>query len=320
MKKTVIRRYLRVGMLGLSLILLYSLLDHIGFNAIGSTFFSIGLKGALIIVCLGFAENLMDSLSFRESFQKSLPVTYVWSLNCAGAFMNILIPWEAGEVIKGTLLKKKLSASEAISGIIIWNYVHKISRPTVLLFIALLSALIDGNGFDYNMFFIIIGVIALSFIPFLIMHGLINMELSQKIVKVFAYFTKKDMDKILDKARELDVRVKTFRKESPGNFRKVYIFQFLARIIAWITFVICCRFMDVQLSFSQAGLLFCAVNLGAYILAVIPVKIGVGEGSGYVIFSFFGLDGGLGVMVTLALRIKALITTGLTALPVLKER
>lgn len=302
----------------LSLVLLFLIIRHIGWKTVESSFSAVGLTGAVLLIFLGFTENFLDSAALKHSFLKKLPVLSVWTRNSSGTFINGIIPWEAGEVVKGALLAKMTSASESISAIVIWNYIHKISRPVALIFIMIVSLVFQDTP-DYSNVAVVSGAIFLSFIPFLIMHGMIYLELSQKIVSVFGYFSKKNTDEIYKKAIRLDKSIKRFTRDNPYNFLKVFISQFAARIVSWITFVFCCSFIGVNADFSQAGILYCAVSLGTFILSFIPVKIGVGEGAGYVVFSFFGLDGGLGVMVTLFLRMKALITTGILSLSVFRK-
>ncbi|RKY51937.1 MAG: hypothetical protein DRP93_09015 [Candidatus Neomarinimicrobiota bacterium] len=306
-------KYFRVLLLIVSVITLFFLLKYIGFNKVDEAFQSIGLKGALIITIFGFSENFFDALALKYSFIKKLPILKVWVLNCAGSIVNTVIPWDAGEVVKGTLVSKFLTLSESISGIVLWNYFHKLSRSLSLVFIVVVS-LIFGTDLNSALLWIVIVVVAISFVPYLFMKLLINAEISHKLLKFLSSFWKKDYSNLIKKTKKLDKTLKNFKKENPHNFKRVFLFQFSARIISWLTFVVVAFMVGFDAPFAEVSLLYCAVNLGMYIFSIIPVKIGVGEGASYVIFSFFGFDGGIGLLITFILRLKAIFTLGVLSL------
>ena len=52
--------------------------------------------------------------------------------NSAGALVNTVVPFEAGEVVKGALLRQRSTHSRVVSGLIVWNYVWKLAKPAAV--------------------------------------------------------------------------------------------------------------------------------------------------------------------------------------------
>ena len=65
------------------------------------------------------------------------------ALNAASGMMNLILPWESGEVLKVALLRDSVRSSHAVSTTIIWNYIFKVSRPTLSLAAALVAVLLS---------------------------------------------------------------------------------------------------------------------------------------------------------------------------------
>ena len=294
-------------------VLLLFLLFHIGFDKIAEALISVGFSGAFILIVLGLLENGSDALALSFAIPGKIPFLKVFSSNSTGTLTNMLIPWEAGEFVKIGLLKKRIGTSSAIKGIVLWNYVLKLSKPCAIISILVISV-VAGNDFHPEQFLLILLAAFLGFIPYLGMMIVIRSDVSVKIVKFLKLFGKKNVEGLLEKAGDMDNSLKKFRKERARDYHAVFFIQFFARFIAWAAFIVCARFAGFDYSFSVLSLAFCAVTLSRYIVSFIPTKIGVEEGAGYLIFSFLGLDGGTGLLVTLILRVKAVISLSIVSL------
>ena len=134
-----------------------------------------------------------------------------------------------------------------------------------------------------------------------------------------------DTTDIVKKAEQMDHDLKLFKKERPSDYRKTFWMQYFARHVSLLTFILCTYFAGFDsYAISVLILIHCAINLGNYISAFIPMKFGVGEGIGYIMFAFFGLPGEVGGLVTFILRIKAIIAmsivSSLIIIPQKKEK
>ncbi len=295
-----------------SFIILFFLLRKSGFDKIAHAFSMIGFGGSAALLALGFFENFLDATALKYATANKISVIKVWSLNAAGTLTNSIIPWEGGEFLKTAIMSRYIPASEAISSIVVWNYVFKISRMFAFLFILLIAFIFDRSH-ELRQFGIVLLALLVSSISIPLMFIIIKMEFSQKIVKLLAFFGKKNVSSVMEKAKRLDKRMKDFRSIHKREYRMIVAYQFAARFVSWLTFYLITVIVHLDVTFGKASLLYCAIFLGGHILSFIPVKVGLSEGVGFVVFSFFGLDGGMGVIITLVWRIKALITTAVAS-------
>ncbi|HOG44494.1 MAG TPA: lysylphosphatidylglycerol synthase domain-containing protein [bacterium] len=312
MKNKVFHNFLRVFLFIFSLTVLFFLLRHIGFDKVGESFVKVGIPGAVILIILGLIENGSDAWALSFAIPGKISFINVFSSSCTGSLVNLIIPWEAGEVVKVGLLKRSTGATAAIKGIILWNYILKLSKPCAVITILIISFL---AGYDYRTdhFTIVFGAALIGFLPYFGMMILIRSNISVKLAKLLKLLGRKNSDDLLKKAEEMDSSLKKFRKERPRDYRAVLFIQFFARFVSWATFLACAYLAGFDYSFSMLSLAYCAIALSGYIVSFIPAKIGVGEGAGFLIFSFLGLDGGAGLLITFILRIKAIIAMSIAS-------
>ncbi len=312
-KKSLSGRIIKILIFIFSLAVLFLLLRHIGFDKVADSFVKVGLTGAAVLLLCGFIENGSDALALSFAIPEKISFINVFSSNCIGALTNLIAPWEAGEVVKGGLIGKKIGTAPAIKGIVLWNYIFKLSKAWALVVILLIS-FVAGPDYTMNQFWIVSAAAVLGFLPFFGMMILIKSNISVKVVKLLKLLGKKNCDDMLKKAEELDESMKQFKKERPGDYWAVFFIQFFARFVSLATFIACAKFAGFDYSFSMLSLAYCAVTLSGYIVSLVPAKFGVSEGAGFLMFSFLGLDGGAGLLITFILRIKMIIAMGIASL------
>lgn len=311
-RKELINKILKIALFVFSIAVLFFLLRYIGFDKVGQAFVSVGVLGAIILILFGFLENGLDAFALSFAVSRKIPFLKVFSSNCIGALTNLIIPWEAGEVVKIGLLKKNVGAASAIKGIVLWNYIFKLSKAYALIVILVISY-VAGHDYQIDHFFIVVLAAFLGFLPYFGMMIIIKSNISVKLVKLLKLLGKKNSEELIKKAEEMDNSLKKFKKERPRDYKVVFFSQFFARFASFFTFVACANFAGFHYSFSTLSLAYCAITLSGYIVSFIPVKIGVGEGVGFFIFTFLGLDGGAGLLITFILRIKAIIAMSIVS-------
>jgi len=311
-KKNLSGKIVKILIFIFSLTVLFFLLRHIGFDKVGESFVKVGIPGAVILIILGLIENGSDAWALSFAIPGKISFIKVFSSNCIGALTNLIIPWEAGEVVKVGLIKKETGASSAIKGIVLWNYIFKLSKAYALITILIIS-FIAGHDYRTDHFTIVFGAALIGFFSYFGTMILIRSNISVKLAKLLKLLGRKNSDDLLKKAEEMDSSLKKFRKERPRDYRAVLFIQFFARFVSWATFLACAYLAGFDYSFSMLSLAYCAIALSGYIVSFIPAKIGVGEGAGFLIFSFLGLDGGAGLLITFILRIKAIIAMSIAS-------
>jgi hypothetical protein len=305
----------RIGFSILGVAALAWLLDHVGWQQIAHALSMVGVGGALVLIILGVAENIMDSAALRAAVPNKIGLYRILSYNGIGAVVNSLVPGDLGEVAKGSLIRKHCTLQDAITGTVLWNYIFKVTRPTVA-FAAAATAWLLGHGTDSMVATIVLGTTLVAFAPYLALKLLVHKGMARIAVRFFRKLrvVRKDPEQLERSAMELDEKIRSFRQNRPGDYFRVFGFQCLARIVAWITLFAALRLTGLDYSFGLASLIYAGFSVASYVVMILPARLGVSEGAGYLIFSWYGLDGGMGVIVYVLLRIKALVTNGIPAI------
>ena len=295
-----------------SLAALLWLLDRIGWGTIGHALGKVGWKGLTVLMVLGWIESFTDGTALWVVMGQRLRYGFGIAVNAAGSMLNLILPWESGEVLKGTLLRGQFGTPSAVSGTILWNYIFKISRPAVSL-TATLFAWAFSLGIDGFHMGIILTANLLSFLPYLVLRVLIRYGAAAGLVRVLGILPvlRRHSGHWIESARTIDHEVKQFWHDRPTDYLKVFGLQLVARATGWASIYVALNALGMECSFGQASLLYATVNVVDYIVAVLPARVGVSEGTSYFIFKFLGLNPATGVIMYVVLRIRTILANGL---------
>ncbi|MCK5808228.1 flippase-like domain-containing protein [bacterium] len=290
----------------LSLVFFYYLLDHIGFTKIGTAFKNIGLPGLFVLIIMGLTERVLDSASLKYANPHKMVLWKIHAINGVGGLVNSLFPWDMGEVVKGAFIKKDASLQDSFTAVILYNLIFKLSKPLAIAVI-ILATLFMGSHCETYLLWLLVGASIVSFVPFVFISLAVRFSLATKLFSLFSKVLKRDLTTFLSSVKELEKRLELFRKERSADYYKVLFLQFSARIISLATFVFVAHLLHIEYGFTILAIGYAYINLFNYIALLIPARLGVTEGTSFLVFSMLGLDGGLGVMIVLILRINALV-------------
>ena len=312
MGRATLKKVVRTALFFLAVGLLVWLLDRIGWDEIGDSFERVGWTGAVLLLLLGFVETFLDSAAFNAALFGRVGALRSMAYSGAGAIVNIIIPWEAGEAVKGTLLTRHVSTSEAIQGTVLWNYLFKLSRPAVAV-AASLFAVVVGHGVDPLMAWLVVGASVVALAPYFVFKVLLHfgaLEMGVRFLKKIRVL-RQDTQGIAKAAHELDDRMRSFKKDSPKAYYAILLYQSLARIVAMVSWGVAMRLVGLDYGVGLIALLYAALSVSGYLIMLFPVRIGVTEGTGYLIFALLGLDGGTGLIIAVIMRLKGLLANGI---------
>ncbi len=298
----------------ISLVGLAWLLGRIGWATVGSAIQRVGWPTLAILMLLGWTESVTDAAALWVVMRQRLGLGFAVTVNAAGSMLNLILPWESGEVLKGTLLRERFGTQPAISGTIIWNYVFKISRPALSMAAALCGWALcrEVDGFHLG---VILAANALAFVPYVGLWLFIRYGAAKGFLRVL------DLIPILRRhparwgevARQIDREVKLFWHERPVAYLKVFFLQIVARATGWVSYAVALRALGAHYSFGQVALAYATLNVAEYVVAVLPARVGVTEGSCFFLFQFLGLDPALGVIMAVILRVRTTVANGVIA-------
>ena len=288
---------------------------HIGVDQLGAALRRIGLGAVLVVLALGWVENLVDCEALRRSMLGR--VKYGWTVVASGAggFVNTIIPFEAGEVVKAALLRQHSTNSRVVSGLVIWNYVWKLAKPAALA-VFFLAALSLGHVFPRNLHWPVAAGVALCFVPYVALRILLHQRPAERLLRLLSRvprLSKKAASWVAAGTR-LDEEVRDFHKHHRRAYLQVLGLTFVGRFVS---------VPGVQLLLEQVGLpsdygsvlfLIVASAVWDYALMLVPARVGVSEGGVYLLYQFLGLDPAAAIALSIVGRVRSLVVSGPSAL------
>lgn len=293
--------------------LLIWLLHRIGWSTLLDTFARIGLGGSVVLTVLGLLENFFDAASLRVLLPVRMGIGRLLSYTSIGALTNIVVPLEGGEVLKVGLIAQHMSRENALEGLVVWNYLLKLSRPLVTV-LAVGCGMLVGHQLDPEVVRLV-GLAALaSFLPLLAFRLALRVgvaTVAAKVALLVRLVPKESSWRA--RAAALDANIRNMAQRRPRDFRLGLAHQILARIFSGAAFAATMQLCGMNLQVGTLAIAYAALSVAAFVSMVVPARIGVFEAAGYAVFDLLGLDPGMGVLVVVVMRIKMLVTTGLAA-------
>jgi Lysylphosphatidylglycerol synthase TM region len=292
---------------------MFWLLTKIGWASIGQALLRIGIGGAMLLAALGFMESILDGIAMAVAITQRRSGRVIF-FNSLGAVLNQLLPFDLGEVAKAALIHRTFPRGATIAGTIVWNFIFKISRPLVTL-LAAVTGLIGAASIDLSVRYLILGGALLSFIPYMVLRLVLRRGAAVMIVRLlrFLRITRRDPEKLLVVAREIDLTSSGFWQQRRSAFLGILFLQMGARLASWLSVFAALRLIGTSTTFTEGAALYAALNTAEFLITVIPARMGVAEGAAFGIFKLCGMSSSLGVIVYVVLRLKALITSGALA-------
>ena len=93
----------------------------------------------------------------------------------------------------------------------------------------------------------------------------------------------------------------------------MFLLQFGARFTGWLNIYFGCRAVGLPYGFDTATLLYATMNVAEYLIAVLPARVGVAEGTAYFVFRMYGLDASMALVLYSLLRVRNVVFHGVLA-------
>jgi hypothetical protein len=245
-----------------SLVGLAWLLGRIGWATVGSALQRIGWPALVVLMLLGWSESVADAAALWVVMGQRLRLGFAVTVNAAGSMLNLILPWESGEVLKGTLLRGQFGTQPAVSGTIIWNYVFKISRPALSMTAALCGWALCRQIDRFHVG-VILAANALAFVPYFGLWLFIRYGAAKGFLRVVDLIPilRRHPARWVEVARQIDREVKLFWHERPAAYLKVFFLQMLARTAGWMSYAVALRALGAHYSFGQVALAYATLNV-----------------------------------------------------------
>ena len=305
-----LRAVLRIALPLVGLGILYLLLDHVGWAQIGTAFRKIGLPIGLGLVALSMAELSLDSNAMRRAMMNNVSLGWTIISNASGALVNMTIPFEAGEVVKGAMLRRRSTDSRVLSGLVVWNYIFRLSKP-VLVTVCFITAVALGTQFSARARWIVLGGVCFAYFPYTALRILIRLRPAERGARLLTKLPglRKSAPRWIGAAATLDTQVHRFYDSHPGIYAEIFFLQVAARCCNVVALWVISHPLGLPTNISSVLFLYAAMAASDYVVLLVPARIGVSEGATFFLFQLLGLDPALGLIIGVASRLRAI--TGL---------
>lgn len=308
LSKKIILHGVAVMVGGLGLIFL---LNHIGWAVIGSALSQISLSGGFVLLSLCALEAIFDAMALKQALLARGSLFKILWVNQLGCLANLVLPAESGELVKMGLLKTS-HPNNYVSGILIWNLLARFSKPLVLVLLALIA--LAGLP-HYRLQAVIFLLIAtLMFASYFVVLLILKKTWSSRILQSLEnrhLLSHTFVRRLTQKIREMEHELIEFSTHFPKRTRWIISLQMAARTAQLVGMIILLHYLGMESNLLMACLIYCGLQLMSYLLPLLPTRIGTTEGSAYILFLYLGLNGGLGALIQVIIRLGQLLTIGL---------
>jgi hypothetical protein len=310
----VLKKVVQIVSVVAAIAVLLWLLDRVGWSTIAGAIGRVGFAGAAVLCSLALAETMLDGAALCAIVGPRLRLAFAVVVNSAGSTLNLILPWESGEMLKTALLHTQFGSQDAVTGTIIWNYIFKLSRPAVSALTALLAWVLCRQASGTTL--IIVGAAnGLAFLPYLVLRVLVQYGAAEGLMKLLRLIpgVRRHPSHWLDLARNIDREVQQFWRTRRGDYIRVFVCQALARSTGWLGIYAGFKLVGAPYGFAEATLVYATMNVAEYVIAILPARVGVAEGTAFFAFRFLGLDPTLGLILYVVLRVRTVFTNGVLA-------
>jgi hypothetical protein len=153
----------------------------------------------------------------------------------------------------------------------------------------------------------------LAFIPYLLLRLVVRLGGAERLVRLARRlpFLRGSSAHWVDVARTVDREVRWFWRERPWAFVQVFLLQLVARFTGWLNIYFGFRAVGLPYGLREATLLYATMNVAEYLIAALPARIGVSEGTAFFVFRFYQLDASMGLVMYTFLRLRNILVHGL---------
>jgi uncharacterized membrane protein YbhN (UPF0104 family) len=291
------------------------LLERIGWGKVGAALARLGFGGAAMLITLGVLENTFDATSFHIALGRRIGVMKVLGYSGLGGLVNVLVPWDAGELLKVGLIQRHVPLRDAVAGTVIWNYLCKLSRPLVGTAAALLG-LCFCHDIPLKIRWAVVGASVLSAAPYVAIKWVFYLGATESTRRLLTQFRLLSADRSTQWAKhavDLDGQIRDFYRRDPRAYWEMLGHQILGRVASWGALHLTTYLFGLNYSVALTALLYAAISVATYVYMILPSRLGVGEVAGAGVFVLFGLPFDVGLLVQLVMRLKGLVTLTIAA-------
>ena len=309
----------------LGLVALVLLAYEVGLSVLWKQLGRVGIVFIPILLTELFS-NLASARGWYFAFRPEARPVYgktVLSSIAALSVSGALPTGQAGEFVKGNLMRGLAPNTEIVSSLIWYNYLHVLTTSAAV-FLAVIIPSVTGI-FEPGITYSALGLATVILLVTASILVLLRLHMLERIIRwLQAHLPAfmKPSDRIIEPVRTVDQRLSTFMSEHPGDFIRSNIWLLVGRLFNILEVWIILTALDLPNSVSTVAMVYAATSMANYLLMVLPAREGFLEGSTYLIFGMLGLASAAGLSFEIVRRLRKIFyqVLGLMLLLLLSRR
>lgn len=294
------------------------LIDRLGWAGMRRVIVGTGTWFA-VIAAIDFASVLFDAGGLYSFVRPQAKVSYwrVFAAQASGIAVNRLTPANSmGEAVKVTMLMEHVARDAAVSSVVMFNLANIwIAVTSVVLGVPLTLLVLDLPTRVQAFVWIAAGVLIAFAVALYVLarRGAVGTLIS--LAHGLHLISAARADRWRGKITEIDAQVKHFGR--PGS-RAGIAFVFGSRCLNWAGTIVVMIAAGVPLT---APLVFAMLTVGILITwmsNVIPLGLGIADGTNYALYGVLGSSGPIGLVFTMINRTRTVLLAlmGLTVMAI----
>jgi uncharacterized protein (TIRG00374 family) len=304
-------RYLRVGLLGVGVVLLVALIVDNEPASILASFSQLSWR-LLIVLCFPMIFVVAcDTLGWRFAFRRDrVAFSTLLSARLAGEAFNLTTPTATmgGEAVKTWLLRGRVPLEESLPSVIVAKTTITIAQGILLLLGVVLAGktLPAGSPLLTGMqWLLIVQVVMLSVFVALQIRGVLGWtaRVLDQIGPLRAWWRPGVL-------RRADAVLARFYRRQPGRLALSIFWHLVAWLLGALETYLILQFVGLDVSLTTATVIEAfgtAIRLATF---VVPASLGVLEGGFVAIFAALGLAPSAGISFSLIRRVREMTWVG----------
>jgi uncharacterized protein (TIRG00374 family) len=307
------------GVLAIGIVAVTFVAHHLGWSGIRHTITGAGAWIAVIAV-IDLVSATCDAYAIHGFLLPRQRVSYwrVYAAQLSGMAINRLTPGNSlGEPVKVTMLVRTVPTELAVSAIVMFNLTTMyVGIAAIVLGVPMTALLLDLPGQVALVVWIGLAVlVALAVvIAVLVRRGAIGTLIDALVA--LRIISAARGNRWRAKVGDIDHRVRGIADAKSSGFRRGLLGVLGSRVLNWIGTIVVLHAADIQMT---PALVVASLSVGilvTWISNIIPLGLGIADGTNYMLYGLLGAAPVAGLLFTLLTRLRTVVlaSLGLTAM------
>jgi uncharacterized membrane protein YbhN (UPF0104 family) len=169
-----------------------------------------------------------------------------------------------------------------------------------------------GHVFRKDFQLPVLAGVAFSFVPYLGLRLLLRQRPAERLMRLLSRVPRlrQRAQGGVQAAARLDGEVHSFYEHHPAAYLQVLGLTFVGRFFGLVALYLFARRLGLPTDLGSVAFLYASQTVVDYVAMLLPARVGMAEGSAYLLYQALGLDPALALVMLITLRARILLVQG----------